>query len=96
MKARGSDVLGPLEQKAEFVTQTFPGRNLKNFKGILRVLSDSVDVSLITLRTRGVNFTSLPAVPVSMESEVGKGTRFILSIPIEEYGIGDKQDSARY
>lgn len=54
-------LLNPLNQKAEFVTEVFQREpvDLTDFKGVLLVKSPNVEVSLITLRTRGVNFTSL-------------------------------------
>jgi hypothetical protein len=94
MKAKGTDSLGPLEQKAEFVTQTFAGRNLKNFKGVLRILSDGVDVSLITLRTRGVNFTSLdPVEPPEGEEAEEEQTQFFARIGDGVFGTLGFQSS---
>ncbi len=58
------DELPPLGQTAQFVTEAFPPAefpevDFSNFRGVLVVSSQDVDVSLVTLRTRGVNFTSL-------------------------------------
>lgn len=58
--------LADLQQFALFVPQAFPEAQLDDFKGVLIVESD-VPVAVVTLRTRGVNFTSLPAVPVAVE-----------------------------
>ncbi len=61
--ATANKTLNARFQMAEFVTQTFPGTTAKNFKGVLVISSDSVPISVVTLRTQGLNYTSLPAVP---------------------------------
>ena len=48
----------------EFVSQTFSSQNLTNFRGILVICSDGPEISVTTLRTRGVRFTSFPAAPL--------------------------------
>ena len=58
-----SSNLKPLNQTAQFVTQTFAGDAAKNFKGLLVISSDTPLISVVTLRTQGLNYTSLPAVP---------------------------------
>ena len=51
--------LGPLNQTSMFVSDLFAVE--AGFKGVLIVTADSSDFSVVTLRTRGVRFTSLPA-----------------------------------
>ena len=58
-----SSNLKPLNQTAQFVTQTFAGDAAENFKGLLVISSDTPLISVVTLRTQGLNYTSLPAVP---------------------------------
>ena len=60
--ASKNDVLGAQNQKAAFLTEIFAGLDLGSFRGVLIIESD-LPVAVITLRTRGLNFTSLPAVP---------------------------------
>ena len=57
-----SDALAAQNQKAAFLTEIFDEIDLSSFTGVLIIESD-VPVSVVTLRTRGLNFTSLPAVP---------------------------------
>ena len=61
--ATANKTLNRQYQIAEFVTQTFPGNTTKDFKGILVISSSTVPISVITLRTQGLNYTSFPAVP---------------------------------
>lgn len=61
------DSLAPLTQKARFVKETF-GNQFDDFRGVMVVESD-LPISVVTLRTRGLNFTSLPAVPIDEPDE---------------------------
>ncbi len=60
--AAKDDTLAASSQKAEFVSQTFDQVDFTDFQGVLLITSD-VPVSVVTLRTRGTNYTSFPAVP---------------------------------
>jgi hypothetical protein len=60
--ASSQETLPARNQKSEYVTETFNGKIPANFKGVVAVSSDQ-PVSLVTLKARGVNFTSLPGVP---------------------------------
>lgn len=67
--------LAALNQQAIFVSELFKPSEIpeiEDFKGILVVKSPSAEISVVTLRTRGVRFTSLPAAPlVSDTSDEG-------------------------
>ncbi|HSR51027.1 MAG TPA: hypothetical protein VLV83_09360 [Acidobacteriota bacterium] len=60
--ASGQIDLAPSNQRAEFVTETFQGVDLTNFKGVLRITSDE-PVAVVALQTRGTLLTSLPTAP---------------------------------
>lgn len=64
--------LAPLSQTAEFVTETFPTTDLRNFRGVLLVSTADTDIAEVTLRTRGVQFTSLPAAPLVSDTSKQK------------------------
>lgn len=74
--ATASKTLGVQYQAAEFVTQTFPGDTAKNFKGLLVISSEGPAVSLVTLRTQGLNYTSLPAIPEVKSSDTAEDLLF--------------------
>lgn len=61
------DQLEAGHQKAFFAAAAFPEANLTNFKGVMIVQSD-LPIAVVTLRTRGLNFTSLPAVPEAVDT----------------------------
>jgi hypothetical protein len=67
--------LGARYQMAEFVTQTFPGKTT-NFKGVLIISSSAAPISVITLRTQGLNYTSFPAVPEVAPTEEAQDLLF--------------------
>lgn len=73
--APGTMSLGPLAHRSEYVTEAFPQTDLQDFHGVLVVSSD-IPVSLITLRTLGVNYTSLPSVPAPAVAEPGQDLIF--------------------
>ena len=61
--------LSALNQTVNFVDELFKGVagvDFSNFRGVLLIESEGGDVSVVTLRTRGTNYTSLPAVPVAV------------------------------
>jgi hypothetical protein len=55
--------LPAFNQRAEYVTETFASTNLSEFVGVLVVSCAETEVAVTTLRTRGVQFTSLPSAP---------------------------------
>ncbi len=73
ISSRSGVPLSPRGQRAEFVNQTFPSIAGTAFNGVLLVRSPDLDISVTTLRSRGVNLTSLPSVPlVSDTSKAGE------------------------
>ncbi len=67
--ATATKSLSNRNQLAEFVTDTFAGNTATNFKGLLVISSNAPLVSVVTLRTQGLNYTSLPAVPEAPTGE---------------------------
>jgi beta-glucosidase len=67
--------LGLLAHRAEYVTETFGQTDLRDFTGVLVVSSD-LPISLITLRTFGSNYTSLPSVPAPAAGQPAQGMIF--------------------
>jgi len=65
-----SIALGPLAHLSEFASQTFPQIATQDFSGILEVSSD-VPVSLVTLRSDGIRYTSMPSVPEPPSGQAG-------------------------
>lgn len=70
--------LGALNQKAEFVTETFAGTDLRNFRGVLLITSNA-DIAVATLRTRDVRFTSLPSAPEVIDTSK-QGTYYLARV----------------
>jgi beta-glucosidase len=67
--------LGPLAHQAEYVTETFSQIDMRNFRGAL-IVSGDLPFSLIALRSRGVNFTSLPSVPAPAAGQTAEDLVF--------------------
>jgi hypothetical protein len=74
--ASATKTLYPQFQMAEFVTQTFPGATTQNFKGVLVISSSTAPISVITLRTQSLNYTSFPAVPEVNASDTAEDLLF--------------------
>ncbi len=73
--ASKTEVLSALAQKAEYVTETFGQADLRDFSGVL-VLSSDLPISLVALRSRGANYTSLPSVPPPASGQTARDLVF--------------------
>jgi hypothetical protein len=62
--------LPPGAHRAQFIPEIFHELDLTGFKGVLAVSGDA-PVSLLTLRTRGVHFTSLPLAQADTSGRPG-------------------------
>lgn len=85
--------LGPLNQKAEFVNETFPTTDLRNFRGVLLITTTDTDVAVTTLRTRGIRLTSLPSAPAISDTSK-QGTAYLARVGDGVFGTLKFQTSA--